>query len=203
MPLSNLDISIENGQCTLHADAVFSTLGWSAQPLILVEMVSEPIDGLQPIQFTAIPPSQPFSAQVIDIQPLELTFPIEGWFRGVTILQEGLEPTKLRSLVKEQEPIGDDMAMILGSGIQGNDKLILEVGYGGGCKVHDFQLSWDGQVLKSLPPQIVLTLSHNSNGDTCKALINETLIFDLSSVFGEGHQYKYIVDSQGITSIVI
>jgi len=41
--------------------------------------------------------------------------------------------------------------------------LLLNVSYSGGCMKHEFQLCWDGTMINSIPPQISVLLSHNSN----------------------------------------
>ena len=69
---------------------------------------------------------------------------------------------------------------VIGGRMQG-DCLLIKVRYGGGCKDHDFLMSH-----VSLPHfsaySGVLMLSHNSDGDLCKALITETVSFDLTSL---------------------
>lgn len=60
--------------------------------------------------------------------------------------------------------------------------LQLVVSYGGGCKSHQFALYGFAGFLKSLPPQADLFLSHNGNGDPCKALIIQELNFNLENL---------------------
>ncbi len=57
--------------------------------------------------------------------------------------------------------------------------LQIEVTYGGGCKPHEFALYSDYKTAESNPPILKFTLLHNANGDVCKALITETLVFNL------------------------
>ena len=60
------------------------------------------------------------------------------------------------------------------------DVMTFVVSYSGGCEDHEFELLNNGMIMKSLPPQSNLMLKHNANGDKCRALITDTLHFDLS-----------------------
>lgn len=102
--------------------------------------------------------------------------------------------------MREQQPIGNDFVFIEAAGLHG-DKLIIDVGYGGGCRQHTFQLNWNGKFLKSNPAQVVLELSHNANGDTCRAIIHERLQFDLSVIIEDPSQYILRVNS-GVTELI-
>lgn len=59
--------------------------------------------------------------------------------------------------------------------------LKITVTYSGGCEEHEFALKANGAVMKSMPPQMPITLEHNANGDNCRSLIEETLKFDISA----------------------
>lgn len=61
-----------------------------------------------------------------------------------------------------------------------NDSLQLSVSFGGGCRDHTFLLLSDGAWMESYPVQVRVQLSHNANGDNCKALLNRVLRFDLT-----------------------
>ncbi len=65
------------------------------------------------------------------------------------------------------------------------DVLLVNIQYSGGCKDHSFELITNGIYLKSMPPQLMLTLEHQNNGDVCRELINKTLAFNVSGI-----QYK-------------
>lgn len=60
------------------------------------------------------------------------------------------------------------------------DALHISVKYTG-SKNHQFQLVWDGNIIKTLPPQIHLFLSHDNIGDNANETIEEELQFNLSS----------------------
>ncbi|NLE49128.1 MAG: hypothetical protein GX614_12065 [Sandaracinaceae bacterium] len=83
------------------------------------------------------------------------------------------------------DPFRLDAAKIVG------DELHVDVGYGGGCKAHEFTLCWDGSFAESHPVQARLSLHHEANGDGCDAYISETRSFDLSelrSAYVDGYQ---------------
>lgn len=76
---------------------------------------------------------------------------------------------------QESTPINIEKAEIVGN------ELILEVSYGGGCQGHEFKLIGSEMISKSLPPIRTIKLIHNGNNDLCKALIMQTLKFDISA----------------------
>ena len=59
------------------------------------------------------------------------------------------------------------------------DLLKLVVGYGGGCETHRFKVWTDNSFKPSQPPVIKLYVAHDSNGDTCEALIQRAIWIDL------------------------
>jgi hypothetical protein len=72
-----------------------------------------------------------------------------------------------------------DDVMIKDASVVG-DSLTMLVSYSGGCKTHDFKAIWDGAMMKSLPGQINVVLSHNANGDMCEALLTQDVTVSLS-----------------------
>jgi hypothetical protein len=63
-----------------------------------------------------------------------------------------------------------------------NNQLHLNVSYSGGCEKHNFKITGDASISKSLPPIRSLELFHFANGDACKKLIIEELIIDVSEL---------------------
>jgi hypothetical protein len=61
--------------------------------------------------------------------------------------------------------------------------LIVKVAYSGGCNEHLFEVSWDERYLKSLPPQVNLSMTHVNNDDACRARIEKELAIDLRKLF--------------------
>ncbi|MFY0624720.1 MAG: hypothetical protein JXR07_00380 [Reichenbachiella sp.] len=59
--------------------------------------------------------------------------------------------------------------------------LSLSVSYSGGCEDHDFTLVWPEGILAIYPPQFIVFVTHDGNGDLCEAYPTETLTFDLSN----------------------
>ena len=63
-----------------------------------------------------------------------------------------------------------------------NNQLHLNVSYSGGCEKHNFKITGDASISKSLPPIRSVELFHFCNGDACKKLITEELIIDVSEL---------------------
>jgi predicted small lipoprotein YifL len=60
------------------------------------------------------------------------------------------------------------------------DRLRLPIQYGGGCRVHRFALLVDPAFRESHPVQVSARLTHDADGDLCRALLSEDLQFDLA-----------------------
>ena len=67
---------------------------------------------------------------------------------------------------------------LISAAIEG-DSMRIVVQYGGGCAEHAFELVASGPALRSMPPKQGLELIHEANGDACRALIREELMFGL------------------------
>ena len=74
------------------------------------------------------------------------------------------------------------------------DLLTLNVQYSGGCQEHEFKLYTNKNYAKSEPPKLTLSLEHNSNGDLCKSIVSDTLVFDISNAKYPGKEKKYTVN---------
>lgn len=86
--------------------------------------------------------------------------------QGIVILEEGQWD------VLKMDPFHVDTAYVDGS------RLMMKIGYSGGCRPHDFQLcKLPPNALN--PPPIELALSHDSRGDMCEAYITEWMVFSL------------------------
>jgi len=87
------------------------------------------------------------------------------------------QPFKLGSVEgKPLDPLNIDSVWVSGN------TLNITVQYGGGCRVHTIELFTDGKTTVSIPGMIDLRLTHNANGDNCKALVRETLVFNLTGL---------------------
>lgn len=65
------------------------------------------------------------------------------------------------------------------------DFLQFNLSYSGGCKIHDFEIIWDGIVYTDEPCHMNLLLIHNANNDTCEALITRTIVVNLEELIGD------------------
>ncbi len=88
---------------------------------------------------------------------------------------------------KSNDAFTVDNALIKG------DKLVMYVTYGGGCKNHEFKAFASDVYMKSMPPKLGITIEHNANQDMCKALVSDTLTFDISTVKYPGKDKDYTV----------
>lgn len=64
--------------------------------------------------------------------------------------------------------------------ITGN-KMSIQVKYSGGCEKHEFKLVGNKMISKSIPAQRSIKLYHNNYNDSCRELIEETLVFEISA----------------------
>jgi hypothetical protein len=62
------------------------------------------------------------------------------------------------------------------------DVLTLTLNYHGGKGMHAFDLYFNGIIMKSMPPQVNLFLSHTHTQDNCEKLITETVSFDIKKL---------------------
>jgi hypothetical protein len=79
------------------------------------------------------------------------------------------------------------------------NKLILNISYGGGCQNHEFLLIGTGEYAESYPVQTQILLSHNSNNDTCLAFFTRLITFDLTPL----KQHYQNVYNEGSATIVL
>lgn len=81
------------------------------------------------------------------------------------------------------------------TGISG-DTLFVVVSYGGGCEKHDFTMNTSMMWMKSNPPQLNVYIEHNSHGDKCRAMIQETLAFNLKPLrYKEKGAVRFILNN--------
>ena len=98
---------------------------------------------------------------------------------------------------KQIAEIGDISAesaacTILSAEIKGST-IQLIISYSGGCAAHSFRLIGSPFLTKSLPPQRTLKLIHTNNGDQCKKMITDTLMFDVTPLANNASKYKAVV----------
>jgi hypothetical protein len=195
------DLVRERDRVVIDVLAYAPTLGWKDVTLSRVEYIQPPEDGIQDFVLSGTPPSG-VAPTAIETYALSGEMPDAPWVQGARVQDSTGESLVLRTAVKGSEPVGGDMVAIKSAGRKNPDKLIIDVRYGGGCGRHTFQLAWDGAVLKSDPPQVSLVLSHDANGDMCRALLSERLQFDLSTILDNPNDYVLLVTS-GTSEVVV
>ena len=87
--------------------------------------------------------------------------------------------TKKGVLVESFEEYRENAATEITAVTLDKNILTIAVSYSGGCESHEFSLIGSKLITKSLPPQRGIMLFHNSNGDSCRELIEEELKFDI------------------------
>lgn len=99
----------------------------------------------------------------------------------------------VRSIIIQDDftPGESDAFSILSAEVNG-DILSLLVSYGGGCRDHEWEMYTNNRYGKSYPPKLNIFLKHNANGDMCKALLRDTLKFDLTDVSYKGSDQLHI-----------
>jgi hypothetical protein len=91
---------------------------------------------------------------------------------------DGVIPTTMVSQIDTADWRIDPFAL-LEAAIDG-DTLRLQVGYGGGCRDHEFQLVISGAFMESEPVQTMALLTHDDDDDPCDAFILTWLLADLT-----------------------
>ncbi len=94
---------------------------------------------------------------------------------------EYVKTPSCKPMLLEEEPflpIASDIYDLDTAWVSGNC-LHITVMYSGGCGETDFQLYYNNRIMKSYPPQTNLFLSFTDN-DPCRAVVKDTLSFDLS-----------------------
>lgn len=101
------------------------------------------------------------------------------FFRDCKVNDSDLTAKDVIILTPGKEPLDwNDMFTIQNVSLT-NNLLQIEVSYGGGCKPHEFVLYSDCKLIENQPPTLKFALLHNANEDVCKALMTETLVFNL------------------------
>ncbi len=107
------------------------------------------------------------SADMDDLRP----------FEGSVVINDVDRATALRESDAYELEVDGDRAPVIE-----NDTLTLTVSYSGGCEIHDFTLVTGGSFMESDPVQLVVTLTHDANDDTCQAYPTDRYVFDLTPI---------------------
>lgn len=102
--------------------------------------------------------------------------------------------TKKALLVDGGDTYKDNATTTINSATIDQNNLTLEVSYSGGCEEHEFSLMGSKMIQKSLPPKRGIFLYHQNNGDSCRELKEETLVFDISEFAYESGEIILILD---------
>ncbi len=185
----------------ISCHGIVNTGGWSHGKLVPFIYVMPPADGIYEFDFVANAPTGIVIQVVTPITAEDFVwedFPAE--LKGVKVyasqnnITEFIEAEKSeRKARKSEMPFNKvtpeelktlkskNDAFFITNAFIWEDVLHVTAQYGGGCKKHEFQLVWDGTESKSMPPQISLSLIHNSNNDPCEALVSQELQIVLST----------------------
>jgi hypothetical protein len=97
--------------------------------------------------------------------------------RGFNVKLEAQPSIQLMAQIPDAD--ASDAFRLLEASVS-KDLLKLEVEYGGGCRVHLFEIIADPDAfLESWPIQINIYMKHESHDDFCKALVRKKLTFSL------------------------
>ncbi len=114
----------------------------------------------------------------------EISFQVIGGYGrsayGTPVVTRIVQPDPPSPLSLCSGPVVTDPFTTADVSVNG-DTLFVDVEYSGGCADHEFTMCGSGWQT-SLPVQVDLGLDHNANGDACRALILETLRFDLTGL---------------------
>jgi hypothetical protein len=91
---------------------------------------------------------------------------------------EPLPGTKAMILNREFIPTDQPVFSILSAEIEG-DVMSISVNYPGGKGFHDFDLVFNGIMMKSMPPQVNLFVRHSQTEDNCDRIMSDSLKFDI------------------------
>ncbi len=103
----------------------------------------------------------------------------------------------------EEKPQSDPFTLI-DVHVDDMNMLHLTVEYGGGCKQHEFKILGSKAILKSLPAQRPIMITHNANGDHCRAIVREEILVDISDFAytkESGSEIILLIDGQRLSYI--
>lgn len=164
-------------QLTLTAVGTVPSLGWSDARLVPHVYVQAPPDGIWGFDFVARPPSGPAAAAISKVSAC-LTLPASKALAGIRI-HAADSAFVLRVPELTQQVLADGDPFQVEAIRLAHDQLEIDVSYSGGCRGHHFRLVWTGALTRSIPPHASFRLLHDAAGDPCKAIVRETLHFDM------------------------
>ncbi len=97
--------------------------------------------------------------------------------RALQLLRQGIPPL-IVSQEKGLSGFATDPLQVQAARAEGT-LLLVDVSYGGGCAAHDLDaVAWTGW-MESHPVQVGVAVTQDAHGDACKALVSQSLRFDL------------------------
>lgn len=220
LKVTDVNLSIEKinpPNLVINASGLVSSGGWTNGRLIPFVYIVPPADGIYEFDFVAETPtgmviqmitpivSEPF---VWEDYPQDLkgvriyasTNSVEKRLSNdeksaVTSLSNALQKVTPEEL---QEALNGNDPYMIENVLVWENSLEIRVRYSGGCREHSFELLWDGTERESFPVQIPLFLVHDNNNDPCRAIVSETLEFDLSNYLEHGIR----IDLQGWPTLI-
>lgn len=121
------------------------------------------------------------AALILGCKSKEAQVATNGEKKGTPVEQKQDASVPVIQTMEMAEFDSGDNYTVLGTSVNG-DVVSIVVQYGGGCETHQFDLFADPRIMKSMPPQQNIVLKHNANGDNCRALITDTVHFDLKPI---------------------
>jgi hypothetical protein len=170
-------LKVDRQRASLTAIGTVGSLGWTDAALVRHIYVMPPADGIWGVEFVARAPAGPSAQVTTDISASTSIESLAGVAGFRIHAREGSLTIRVPEL-HTGEFVPDDPFEVLDARFEA-DQLVLDVRYGGGCREHTFHMLWSGAILKSNPPQASFFLVHDAQDDPCKALISETLRFDM------------------------
>jgi len=105
-----------------------------------------------------------------------------------------VDPSISTLIIQDNYKAAKDNGLFKITGLELNKNLLsLNVQYSGGCSEHEFKLFTNKNYSKSEPPKLSLSLEHNTNGDLCKAIITDKIVFDISNAKYPDKDKRYTV----------
>lgn len=85
-------------------------------------------------------------------------------------------------LVDDFSSYRDNAAVNIQSILIKGNLMTIHVNYSGGCEKHEFKLLGSKMLEKTMPPKRGVTLYHDNKGDSCRELVDEILVFDITAL---------------------
>lgn len=159
----------------LNYQHYFPSTGYSPLSFSIPQYINPPLDYIQDINIIGGEMMYPGQIVLPVIVPfvLNINFKPYDWALGFRLSGKALSsPILIMRTLRDAKPIAQDELLVHSCVHNGKSQLSINGSYTGGSTFHKFQLSVNGPGIAEL--------SHDSNKDTGKAIIQFTLLFDLT-----------------------